>query len=212
MSRRAKLLITALFIVLLTVPVVYGCLFWSIEQPLRFRCITVLPEDTGKLLISLPHEPVVPFIFEVQNTRPYPVYFQDMSILAYYPESPLPDGYLSMDYVTRSVRDKSLWAAPSLYGQYIPAHGVTRFEVLMRPKTVSEFETGKIKLVSFWASVPRRLAYDARNWVHPRLRKTLRFARLPYVSSSQQGPATLEGLPVVIPRPVMSSPPSPPPP
>ena len=45
MSRRAKLLIAALFLVLLGIPVVYAILTWSIDSPLRFRCVAALPED-----------------------------------------------------------------------------------------------------------------------------------------------------------------------
>jgi hypothetical protein len=206
-SRRAKLLITALFLVLLAVPVVYACLFWSIEHPLRFRCVTVLPEEMVQRHSSHPPEPRIPFIFEVRNTKPYPVYFPGMSVRAHDPDSRLPGRDKPVGYLPRSVRDKSSWAAPSLYGQYLPAHGVTRFEALIRSEDAVELETGNIQIASYWASAPRKWVIDAQDWVHPRLPDKIRLSPLPLVVF-ERGPATLEGLPIKLPHPSASAAPS----
>jgi hypothetical protein len=212
MSRRTKLLITALFLVLLAIPAVYVIATWSVEHPLRFRCISALPEEMVQRSSSLPPQPMVPFIFEVRNTKSYPVHFHGVSVRAYNPKSPMPGKYDPMDYRMRDVRDKSIWAAPMVYLGVIPAHGTTCFEILVSPDRAAKFESGEIKLAYHWASRPRKLAWDVHNWVVRRLPRKDQFDQWgPYIDL-EYGPATLEGLPVKYPRSSAVPTSSPPPP
>jgi hypothetical protein len=60
MSRRTKLLVTAVFLVLLAVPAVYLVLSWAPPSPLRFRVLSERVEHSGK--------PVKILEIEVLNT------------------------------------------------------------------------------------------------------------------------------------------------
>ncbi|QIF01966.1 hypothetical protein [Roseimicrobium sp. ORNL1] len=68
MSRRTKLIITALFLVLLAIPVVYAVLTWRPQNPLRFRQLgeSVLRDETGKVYYSRK-------LLEVRNISVAPV-------------------------------------------------------------------------------------------------------------------------------------------
>ncbi|QIF01984.1 hypothetical protein [Roseimicrobium sp. ORNL1] len=204
MSRRTKLLITALFLVLLGIPVGYAILFWSVDQPLRFRCVTALPQEMAQGHPMMPPETVIPLIFEVENTKPYPVYLSNVIIREYTPGSSSPDGYFPLNYHSRKAPARSSSAVPSLSAQSIPAHGVTRFEVLMNPAAARTLGPDKVRLIPHCASPPRKWAIDAQNWLRARLPEKLGFAKLPPIPF-QNSPAALEGPPVIIPRPVMSS-------
>jgi hypothetical protein len=66
MSRRTKLTITTLFLVLLGIPVVYLAFTWSPVEPLRFRLLSLhpLPADTSRELLEI----------EVTNTSAVPIH------------------------------------------------------------------------------------------------------------------------------------------
>ncbi|MEZ0276077.1 MAG: hypothetical protein ACAH88_14310 [Roseimicrobium sp.] len=66
MSRRTKYIIAALFLVLLTVPVVYLFLTWSPERPLRFRLLTPQPK-LGEIWTQR-------CTFEIENTSAVSIY------------------------------------------------------------------------------------------------------------------------------------------
>ena len=68
MSRRTKLLITTIFLVLLAIPAVYLVLTWSPERPLRFRLVDLPPplpiQDSALQYLDC----------EVENTSAVPIF------------------------------------------------------------------------------------------------------------------------------------------
>jgi hypothetical protein len=205
MSRRAKLLITALFLVLLGIPAVYTVLLWSIEQPLHYRYVTALPEEMLRGYPNLPPETCIPVVFEVQNTKSYPVYIANVSIQARPQDSSERVQYRPLFCFLRSGLDESV--VPTLYAKSIPAHSVIRFEVLMHPEAARALATEDVKIFSYLASPPRKWAMDVENWLRRSLPKLFRLGEDPLVPI-QDSAASLKGPPVSIPRPTTSSAPS----
>ena len=82
MSRRTKLIILALFLALLSIPGIYIALSWNPPNPFEFsyvgRGAPVMhnfdPRYGEEVLC-------VPFLFEVRNTRPYPIHLWEMRII-----------------------------------------------------------------------------------------------------------------------------------
>ncbi|RBP36929.1 hypothetical protein DES53_11570 [Roseimicrobium gellanilyticum] len=83
MPRRTKLTLLGVFLVLLVIPVAYIAMSWSPANPLEFRYIG--QGTTSRQMISMPglemEQILVPFIIEVRNTRPYPIYLWELSLV-----------------------------------------------------------------------------------------------------------------------------------
>lgn len=76
MSRRTKLIITALFLVLVSIPVVYVVLTWSPAEPLRFRVV-------GDRTVETPRDGRTRRVLEIEieNTSMVPVQTMSGSLI-----------------------------------------------------------------------------------------------------------------------------------
>jgi hypothetical protein len=198
MSRRTKLIITAIFLVLLGIPVVYTVLTWSIEPPLSFRCVAALPEEMLQWNSGGPPEPSTPFIIEVRNPSPYPVGFYTMAPRHHAPGGRLPGGYyLNISCRMWELQDKPLPGVSTVHGDFIPPNGVKRFKVLVRARDAALFEMGTVDIGYYWASRVRKMAVDVKEWALPKLPSY--FNRGQVNVDPQYGSATLEGVPIKLP-------------
>jgi hypothetical protein len=146
MSRRSKLLITALFLVLLGIPAVYIALTWHAVDPFRFRYVgrgevvmrSVDPFGGG------PEYPVVPISIEVQNISKHPAYLQS--------------GYLIEAGQGRGavLEDMDLC---HIMGT-IPQHGTVRLEYMVDPEEAQRIERGTFEVSYEAVSATKREISD----------------------------------------------------
>ncbi|RBP36940.1 hypothetical protein DES53_11581 [Roseimicrobium gellanilyticum] len=149
MSRRSKLLITALFLVLLGIPIGYVLYGWNVPEPLRFRVVAhevepevPVPETTHHLRI------------EVQNTSSVPVYlasgvlFHDKTAAAMY-----------RPWMQLTSLDSEDGLLPEFDGirepVYIPAHGTWRGRARGRRPNADVVDLSQLTMRYQYASPPR---------------------------------------------------------
>jgi hypothetical protein len=163
MSRRTKLLITALFLVLLGIPTVYVALTWHAAEPFRFRYlgrgeVVMHPEDPFG---DGPNVPMVPIFIEVQNTRSHPVY--------------LGTGELALERGRGYMPRIGLgWVeAP------IPGHGTLRHEILVTPEAAQRVESEALEVTYEWATRTKVKAYECIWWLRTQVEVRLHYSIRP---------------------------------
>ena len=78
MSRRTKLIIFAVFLVLLAVPAAHVARIWSVHEPLRFRLVS----QSGPVMVTTPSGDEEELRYEIEATNvtdvPIEIYFVEL--------------------------------------------------------------------------------------------------------------------------------------
>ncbi|QIF01960.1 hypothetical protein [Roseimicrobium sp. ORNL1] len=128
MSRRTKLVLLGIFLVLLAIPAVYFVLNWQPEKPLRFRLVSGADAGTG-----LPEGNRL--VFEIENTSAVPVYLEGIRLVQ------------GGDEANRHSRLGSFSSRMSSSNPTkIPAHGA----VPLKGEVVYIQESRKVPMERFW--------------------------------------------------------------
>jgi hypothetical protein len=169
MSRRTKLLITALFIVLLGIPLAYVALTWSPENPLRFSIVTQALPPAGD---ERPRERVL--VVEVRNTSSVPVYLSDAKLVAF-------DASRGRRHVL--VELEKFLLGPESMSNYdpfaprlapIPPRSVRQTTVHMPTATADQFPHTNPTVEYVYLSKTKHRAFDLAEWLQVRV--PLRFS------------------------------------
>jgi len=149
MTRRSKLLITALFLVLLGIPIGYVFYGWNIPDPLRFQMVAHKTEPEVPVPVTMHHLQI-----EVRNTSSVAVYlasgvlFRDKANAAMYnPWTSLepPDSLTGLTLDFNGIREPI----------YIPAHGTWRGRARGRRPNADVVDLSQLTMRYQYASPPR---------------------------------------------------------
>ncbi|MEZ0276097.1 MAG: hypothetical protein ACAH88_14410 [Roseimicrobium sp.] len=152
MSRRTKLILAALFLILLAIPAVYVILTWSTPNPLRFRVVGYEEpsrvgqfRDSGKLHMI------------VENTSGVPVHFEWAT---------LKKGHNATGTSDPFGGDWSVYGLDGRNDMIIPPYSsLPCFSTVPQDEyPASAFEN--IELFYTWMSGTRAKASEARNWLY----------------------------------------------
>lgn len=151
MSRRTKLIITALFLVLLGIPSIYIPITWRPETPLRIHLVDI--HEQNEIKEGQPHRSVE---IEVENTSMVPIHLGSITIHretgTEHPD--LPIGVVELasasTYPTRDIDGHPI----------IPAHGRWRGKVLVPQYWLSELSDKETFLQISWMSRTRYRIMD----------------------------------------------------
>jgi hypothetical protein len=142
MPRRTKLLITAVFLVLLAIPMGYVALTWTPRSPPHFRYLGQgEPEMRQHDLLEPTEKLMIPIRFEVGNPSYIPLFVQR--------------GAWSFKD-SQSMSDEVF--VDFLYAQVIPAGGVVRGQAYATPEQVRSIVGKEMVMYCEWATVTRRRA------------------------------------------------------
>jgi hypothetical protein len=182
MSRRTKLAILALFLVLLAVPMAYIALTWNPDAALRFRVEYLAPpsEESAsadrKLRVS------------IENTSPAPIHFYGAGMTGESTQAVIPDPYPSKFMVIRDLMSGIV--APQLlqldtpfdseypiivppflvfdtaFGQalVVPAHSTVHVAAILPPKLVDSIPPRDIFVHYHWETHTRVTARNIVEW------------------------------------------------
>jgi hypothetical protein len=192
MSRRAKLLITALLLVLLAIPIGHGFYLWRLPDPLRFRVVA-----HHKQIESSPDDILHRLVIEVRNTRAVPVYIISG---AFYEDAAGAGRGMPWGDIQRPDNPR---LGELDYFIEIPAHGVWRGEVRVSTSEQALPDYGQTRILYGYASVFKvevlhgygRLCLHLPDSVGRRL----------YIEPTQYAETSLELAPEM--RPTVSTPP-----
>jgi hypothetical protein len=140
MSRRTKLLITALFLVLLAIPIAYVALTWTVKKPLRVRYVG-LGEPEMSLLspFNSRRTLLVPVQLELENTAFAPIYISQVTLDL--------DGTRGLaDPLQVFAGDEPLSPGP------IPVGGFMRGQALVTPETARSIQVSEMQLHYEWVT------------------------------------------------------------
>ena len=164
MSRRTKLLIAALFLVLLGIPAVYAILTWRPENPLRFRLGTLhrSPESLADRQSHRRHGPRTRVSVVVENTSAVPIYMLSMwnsddgdegELRNYRPDTFTP--------VQNARKRRQAWLL-------ISAHSSIEPPCTMDAKSIAPAEQGTLSMHYLWYSSTRYRVANACHWLYER--------------------------------------------
>ncbi|QIF01978.1 hypothetical protein [Roseimicrobium sp. ORNL1] len=123
MSRRAKLLLTGIFLLLLAIPATYVALTWRVADPLRFRYVGIgevhMVDNPFAPDAGAPKQRWVWIFIEVQNTTKLPIYFMGGQLRA------------ERDRASPKPSASIIWEA-----EPIPRHGTIRLGALVEDEAV----------------------------------------------------------------------------
>jgi hypothetical protein len=162
MSRRTKLLITALFLVLLMVPTVYVWAYWHPANPLRFQIGKAEPEYPDDPLSFLKARVLV------TNTSGTPIHLQS---------AVLDDGNQELGSV-----EPQMWPRSKDYNEVIPAHGTLELTSSLYWSASQESSIPSLQVYYYWDS---SLKYRATRWCYHLRNRSPEFLqrRFPYINS-----------------------------
>ncbi|RBP36956.1 hypothetical protein DES53_11597 [Roseimicrobium gellanilyticum] len=163
MSRRTKVLITALFLALLSVPIVYAIVAWSPERPLRFR---VIPDD-GRYREYRYDNSMRVYDVEVVNTSAAAIHLDGGSIHVKNAVGGLMPG--SLGYLDRASGTKL--ASGQYVALSVPAHSTVRGHACVHENFAPLFTSGRAVIKYTWVSNVRERAVRAMNAALRRLKK-----------------------------------------
>jgi hypothetical protein len=153
MSRRTKLLITALFLVLLAIPTVYITFTWNPQEPWRARIVEVQDEQGGekkKLVIEVENISSVPlciYIAVVEGPSAPPDQSFPPSLEPLGPTAPSPPG----------------WGVP--HTLHVPSHQVRRFHITVSRADWEAMPESAWAVGLVWASGTKHRATTAFLWL-----------------------------------------------
>jgi hypothetical protein len=152
MSRRTKLLIAALFLVLLSIPVGYILLTWSPANPLRFRLIG--PEPSAGQVVN----ETTWYEIEVRNTSCVDIQMFDTNVISLDPTGkPLRSiGTLQ----TRTTSPLYYWGYTS-----VPAYGTIRSRTLIADQDIPYITAGDVRVNYNCVSQTRHLWMNVQRWI-----------------------------------------------
>ena len=154
MSRRTKLLITTIFLVLLAIPVVYIVLTWSPPNPLRFSVVDFHgPPQADVLRMGTP---AVSVNLAVENTSSSPVHLYTAVISK--PGS-RPD--------SRDLKDASIWLWNGKAPVIRPG-GTLYCSMAVREGRYEDVTRGNLEIHYDWISDIRSKMGDACRWLGER--------------------------------------------
>lgn len=162
MSRRTKLLITAVFLVLLAVPVVYVAISWHPPNPLRFRLQSSVSDSEvmgGPALAGY-------FIVQVsiENRTPFPMYFKGAAGSAPHGPHVFRDAP-SVFIFSEDMRGRLDAPFTGMQQTLIPAYGEIDVTGLLAPELKNSIHEGAILIHGDWQSRTRELATNAAFWI-----------------------------------------------
>jgi hypothetical protein len=140
MSRRIKLLITALFFVLLLVPAVYVALTWTVESPFRFRYVGQgAPEKflNDPVPVGSTQILMVPLQLEVENTSSVRIDFKAILF-------------------SKAAGQEPQMAALLSGIDTLPAHSVIRTEAYISPELARSLADKELRMHCKWITTPKR--------------------------------------------------------
>ncbi|MEZ0276079.1 MAG: hypothetical protein ACAH88_14320 [Roseimicrobium sp.] len=146
MSRRTKLIITALFLALLAIPAVYAVLTWNPHDPIRVRA---LPGDHTTPFVGMANQPVL-----MENTSSIP-------LRVYFVEGATPGCVALYSGVSRHRRLD--W--PDSYIP-IPPHGTGRVDFYSEHVALESRPPDQVLLA--YASATRDVVIRLLNWCYVR--------------------------------------------
>lgn len=162
MSRRTKLIILGIFLVLLAIPVVYVAISWHPSNSLQFRLksIVVFPEDKsdpGVRRISL-------CVVTVENRHSFPMYFYGGEVSAPHAQTVSRDSILGLMF-TEDMSGR-LGALHSAQGRVlIPAHSEIQVTCLLGSAFRDSIQEDSLFVQYGWQSHTRDLVAEAVYWI-----------------------------------------------
>jgi hypothetical protein len=180
MSRRTKVILLAIFVVLLGLPTIYVALTWHPPNPLRFRLLAVYPDGTlsgGEKLLRI----------RIENTSIAPVQFDCAAID---PRSDsLTGGSGSLDPQVQFDGKKLHMLSPPT----IPSAGAIELNAILDGDLVDEAEQGSLSIQYHWRSQLLLRENDVRDWFHEHV-PFFRHERLKYIPPYDADVTTLDGI------------------
>jgi hypothetical protein len=206
MSRRTKLCLTALFLVLLAIPVGYVGLTWHVGEPLHFRYTGMrhVPVTVKGGPLGERHEQMLVIDFEADNANSIDIYLWEAHLLPKAPSTSDP-----VDATLLIGRSSSLGqlhpeaSGPALSHRLgftvpepspVPAHGIRRFSVLTSKETAAKFHPAKAHVLYTWRTATQHRVDKVLWWCRSLLPEKYR--------DNLRGPGyTMDITPIVIPPP-----------
>jgi hypothetical protein len=151
MSRRTKLIITALFLVLLGIPTIYVVLTWHAVNPLRFRLVSPPPKPGDDRPRTME--------FEVENTSAASIHV----LIALWDESPEPG---KLGALRGSLLSRLNPGPDGLVRLTVPARSTLRFVSEIEYMSDTEgLHVESAQIQYGWFSHPKYLTSRALDWI-----------------------------------------------
>ncbi|QIF01952.1 hypothetical protein [Roseimicrobium sp. ORNL1] len=156
MSHRTKLIIAAIFLVLIAIPAAYVIRTWHPTNPLRFRFSEVHPEADLKKGIRK-------ITVTVENASDAPVQLYGASIEVPNSKGRAPEragfcgpwSHSSIGGASRPVRFV-----------VVPARGTTRITAELRTEYMTDGKSGRLQVTYHWMSVTKSKSAGLFKWIH----------------------------------------------
>jgi hypothetical protein len=179
MSRGIKLLITALFLVLILVPAVYVSLTWSVPGDallFRYTGTRVLPASS-KEPASMGSTPdmLVAIDFEVENTHDIDIHLWEAHLLPKEPSSSVPVNPTMLLFTMAGASSTYLGRLqpgtsdtethldfPFVELSPVPAHGVRRYSIVLSKDASMAFDPAKAHVLYQWRTATQ---HRADKWI-----------------------------------------------
>ncbi|MEZ0275295.1 MAG: hypothetical protein ACAH88_10355 [Roseimicrobium sp.] len=170
MSRRTKLIITAIFLVLLGIPLAHVFWSWRPENPLCFSIV-------AQTLPSFGHGPFRErvLVVEVRNTSHVPVYLSDAKLLAFNPSRGRRHVFVELEKFLLGPGSTSAYDPFKPRLAPIPPGGIRRTEVHVPDDAASQFHHTAPTIDYVYFSETKHTAFDLSRWLMEKV--PLRFAR-----------------------------------
>jgi len=163
MSRRTKLIILAIFFVLLAIPAVYLAFHWHPRSPLRFRVVeTALPP------MAYYHTDTQVTV-AVENVTSVPIYLRYMTL-------PSPAWAPHMRKVSGAVvsrEQRAHKAGPQENYLLVPAHSTIHTAAFILNERVEDARAGKLVAEYKWMSLGKFLIHSVSQWMVRRVPKSM---------------------------------------
>ncbi|MEZ0276078.1 MAG: hypothetical protein ACAH88_14315 [Roseimicrobium sp.] len=162
MSRRTKLIIFAVFLVLLAVPAAHVARIWSVHEPLRFRLVS----QSGPVMVTTPSGDEEELRYEIEATNvtdvPIEIYFVEL-MSRVLPE--LPEAL----FVLQGAAGTAQCLAPAYYGEVIQAHSTVKFTCHIRGPHPAIVPSVRPEIMYMFETRPRAGISDASAWLQRHL-------------------------------------------
>jgi hypothetical protein len=161
MSRRTKLIIVVIFLVLLAIPTAYVAISWRPTNPLQFRLksIVATPEsERGSGLADLVIQ------VSIKNRSSFPMYFYGAMVSS--PHAPVYRYGSPGSIMTEDLHSSGLGVTRPYRSEVaIPAHGEIEVTGILDPALMDSLQEDYIFVRGAWQSHTRSLAAYTMSWI-----------------------------------------------